>query len=682
MRRLAAFAFVSAVFAVFVVTQLVAMLSNTLIDGESSVLTNVVIEYARSGRWHYPLHAHHLFYPGVDVFMLHPPLHYFAASMWIKAFGVGNWQFLAQSVTAAIVMMGLGAVVLSRIYDYRTAAITLTLGTVLYGFYFCSQSLRPDLSFGAMYTLFLVCFARATLGEPGERERRILSLVIGLLATAALATHWNGYFVQLYLPVYAFFVIRRWRASWKLHAMLTLAGMAIGFSLWSMLFGVAELGKSLVFALLQGAHFMSILESTYSHALLPYTTWPGGYIVVAGIMFFLSAIVIQAAAAVWRGRPVIGSLSGSLARRVDLFLLINVAAYVTFYTAFVSNRNAQYNGNLYFLLLPLAARGYVMAGDALARWAGRPRLAHVAVPVFVVAVLFTSPQVKTYAWFNVPAWRSPNVVYSEMRDAFRRVLPPGEPVILGGGAYPYLYDSDYRSTMLLAAESFLEPIENPSFITVLKRHFKQRGSLNPATLTADDRRQSILRHADVMIVMEHSHSWQDLYYDLAVWERDYIEVATVMMTDPEINRAPMEPYAGHVFPKYATVYVRSDRVEELAAPIVNDTNRLILSEHVGIFVFDPLIHPRPRITNVDWNEFDEEEKRAALESYFERYHWFGGSFDEAAQDEFLTELLPQVDYYMRWIVWGDRLRSLGQATDYAIAQHGLARFWREQTAAK
>lgn len=48
---------VIAVFAAFVVTEIVALLSNTTLDGESAILKQVAIEYAREGKWHYPIHA-------------------------------------------------------------------------------------------------------------------------------------------------------------------------------------------------------------------------------------------------------------------------------------------------------------------------------------------------------------------------------------------------------------------------------------------------------------------------------------------------------------------------------------------------------------------------------------------------------------------------------------------------
>ncbi len=48
------------------------VMSKTILEGESAVLSNAVIEYATKGELRYPLHAHDLFYPGVKVFMLHP----------------------------------------------------------------------------------------------------------------------------------------------------------------------------------------------------------------------------------------------------------------------------------------------------------------------------------------------------------------------------------------------------------------------------------------------------------------------------------------------------------------------------------------------------------------------------------------------------------------------------------
>src|SRR5260221_12851186 len=98
---LAATAFIGTL---FVLSFLSAFLSNTQLDSESAILSNVLIEYASHGILAYPFHAQDLYYPGVDKFVMHPPLHYLISAMWVKTFGVGIWQILLQSV--AVSLMG------------------------------------------------------------------------------------------------------------------------------------------------------------------------------------------------------------------------------------------------------------------------------------------------------------------------------------------------------------------------------------------------------------------------------------------------------------------------------------------------------------------------------------------------------------------------------------------------
>ena len=63
-------------FGVFCFVQTSVLFDSHFLSGESSTLSNVPIEFSLKNKWHYPLHAHDLFYPGIDIFMLHPPLHY------------------------------------------------------------------------------------------------------------------------------------------------------------------------------------------------------------------------------------------------------------------------------------------------------------------------------------------------------------------------------------------------------------------------------------------------------------------------------------------------------------------------------------------------------------------------------------------------------------------------------
>ena len=83
---------------------------NTTLDGESALGTNVVMEYLTNGQWRFPIFAHERYFPGVQVYMMHPPLHYFLVALWVKSFGLGTWQLLAQSTATGIA----GAAIVAR----------------------------------------------------------------------------------------------------------------------------------------------------------------------------------------------------------------------------------------------------------------------------------------------------------------------------------------------------------------------------------------------------------------------------------------------------------------------------------------------------------------------------------------------------------------------------------------
>ena|SRR5213080_3135409 len=102
--------FLALLFAAFVICQIVALLSHTTLDGESALGTNVVMEYLTNGQWRFPIFAHERYFPGVQVYMMHPPLHYFLVALWVKSFGLGTWQLLAQSTTTGIA----GAAIVAR----------------------------------------------------------------------------------------------------------------------------------------------------------------------------------------------------------------------------------------------------------------------------------------------------------------------------------------------------------------------------------------------------------------------------------------------------------------------------------------------------------------------------------------------------------------------------------------
>lgn len=661
---------------VFANVMLSLWLSCTIADGESSILSNVLIEYARTGRWHYPVHAHHLFYPSMTVFMLHPPLHYWLASWWVAWFGVGPWQFAAQSIVTAVLMSGFVALACRRIYGTGTAALTLALAALFYGMHFTAGSLRCDITFGACYTLFLFTLGRVWLFPLRGRTLTLHTFALGLLSIACLAAHWNGYFVQLYLPVIGWLVYRREPARGKINAAVLLGGIVAAFVPWALLYD-GNLLQSLVFAVLQGAHFMVLLDIGWTLFLAPFLEWPGGRAVVAGLALLLGDKLWQIIAALRRRDSVAAALSSSFADRCDLFVFFNLAAYLTWWSLFVHNRHPQYLGNFCFLVLPLAARGYARLIDRLTErfLPGTPWKECLAATCGLLLVVTSTQVARTFA-AKPTTLRNPQIVYDQARAALQSVVPTDRPIIVGGNAYPYLYDSDYRSTMLLSATPFLKPIESRDFVELLRRHFAQRGSLNAYGMSTEQRRQLLLDHGDVLVTTESGHSWQNCYYPPEVWQADYVEVATVFIHAPDLNGGIEAIHHSPWMrgPKFYTVYMRHDLARRELQRLAADVGRVQVREHAALLIYDPYDKPRPTISAEAWSTFDDERKRREVRKYFDDQAWFGVEFDAATENSLLQQLHPEIEKELAtWKTWG---RSLGQGIDVALAETGLIRRWQ------
>ena len=119
-------------------------------------MSNVVIDYVRLNIWHYPVHAHELFYPGIQQFMLHPPLHYLLSSIWIEAFGIGVWQLHLQSAISGMIGIMVVTYCLNKIYGSQTALLNVALACISAAYLYGTTEYRPDLSFGLIYTNVIV----------------------------------------------------------------------------------------------------------------------------------------------------------------------------------------------------------------------------------------------------------------------------------------------------------------------------------------------------------------------------------------------------------------------------------------------------------------------------------------------------------------------------------------------
>ena len=256
----------------------------TLLSGESSTFNNVPIEFSLKNKWHYPLHAHDLFYPGIDIFMLHPPLHYLLISFWIDILGIGTWQLLLQSSISGILGIAATTFVLMRIFGANIAIFVPVLASISAAYLFCSTELRADLSFGFLHSLTVLLLGMLCFQKFSRQRQVFLSFAFGLLVLASLATHWFGFFTQLYLPCFAALMLwKHKRGSIVLISSCAL-GYVLGISIWAWFF-VDELFLSLIAVLFKGSDFLQTFKMGNKYYFSYISDWPGGFVLLVGLVF-------------------------------------------------------------------------------------------------------------------------------------------------------------------------------------------------------------------------------------------------------------------------------------------------------------------------------------------------------------------------------------------------------------
>ena len=279
--------FVFLFFVIFCLVQASILFDTHFLSGESSTLSNVPIEYFLNNKWHYPLHAHDLFYPGIDVFMLHPPLHYLLSSLWIDLFGIGTWQLLLQSAVSGTLGIAVTTFVLMRVSGANTAIFVPVLASISAAYLFCSTELRADLSFGFVHSLTVLVLGLLIFQKPSRDKQIFLSFLFGLLVLLALATHWFGFFTQLYLPCFVALMILKQKGSSIMLISSCFAGVAFGMTCWFWFFG-EDLLLSFIAILFKGSDFLQTFTMGNKYYLSFLTEWPGGNILIIGLVLELS----------------------------------------------------------------------------------------------------------------------------------------------------------------------------------------------------------------------------------------------------------------------------------------------------------------------------------------------------------------------------------------------------------
>jgi|CXWL01.1.fsa_nt_gi hypothetical protein len=653
----------------FVVCAFNAWHGTVTLTGETALLSNVPIEYVTTGRWIYPLHAQPLFYPGVERFMIHPPLHYAMAALVLQAFGIGVWQIeLTSFVTATIALLAAAGLVW-RFFGLGAGIITLALSAGLQGFYMSATQLRPDATFGLFYGLTVATLGWALLARHTSRNLLVLSFAIGALCVATLSVHWYGYFVQLYLPAFfaAIWIIRK--PPMRLLFMVGLAvsaGWALAMGAWWLSWG-DELPRSLIFVLIKGRQFLDILDMPVSRYFSFLTEWDGGTAALIGLAL---GVLTNAGSCI---KSLTTKTAPPLADRIASLLIANLVAYWLFFVVFVANKDPQYGANIYPLLLPVCAYGYAQAIAMMFAWFKAERWRDAGAIVVATTIAASSPMTHAYATVLPRFEGDPNSHFRGMRQALGVIVPQGFETVLGGNAYPYLYDRPYRSTFQLVGERFLIGRPRSNELTDLIDFYGNMPGQDyrTATFSSTERARAIAQSA-ALVTSDISHSYQWYFYDTATWRDEYVEAATVFALAPA---SPLPYERGEFF----TIAIRRDRLDEAIAAnpeVMAASPAIYRSGPVLLLTFDPARNRRPTLTDEDYNPLTGEQRRGVLANYFDAMGWFGAALSGEEKASIVDALFPAFDSQMTRYVGVDYngvalTRTVGQSVDYVLSNSGI-----------
>ena len=615
----------------------------TISNGEAISLSNIPIEFALHNKIHYPLHGQDHFYPGIKTLVTHPPLHYYLAGWLFRYIGIGRWQIQFPGFIVNLMLITVAIIAARKLYNFTTAIVVAFLSTILYGLYFSWQSGRPDLTLGLVYALFLLALYSAWWYPAFERFRLFLSFLVGILAVAMMASHWNGIFAFLYLPFHLLMMARR-QESWLKHGLTTTAGVIIALIPWFLLYP-SDFLTVIFSAYIGGAKRFQTLTPQEGYNVmnffLPITEWPGGWILGCGLLLALVYYLVALATIVPQIKSRFASkrLSqvrfsvkaipefGSWTTKLDLLLLGGLLGYIIFYLILIRNRHPQYMANIYFPLLLLSARGYTLGWDFIKKYTSNRRLIYrLTVSVIVIAASYYL--IANVEWGNPFSLKDPNRTYNATRQALSRFVHPDYQIFMGVYAYQYLYDYQYKTNRAVEIETLQRRVYKEDFASIAQR------------------RDLAKKSGQIMIMPDIFYMYQIRFFDEQVWFPNFKKVAAV---------------GGF------TILYRSDIAEKLYQALDLKPNTAGCDDNIWWIVYNPNDEEPHKITNHDWSRFSLAEKKAAVQDYFERHNWFGRPNVES--EAWLAGMASTIDTYFEIATdqeWNRDLnltRTLAQAID-------------------
>jgi hypothetical protein len=638
-----------------------ALTRENLLSGESSILSNVVIDFVREGKWHYPVHAQSTLYPAVKKFMIHPPLHYILSSGWVKLFGIGVWQLKLQSVVSFLGCVLIVTAVAAKIYGKLTATMIPILAVASSAFIYSAFELRPDMTFGLTYCLTVILLGMIHFSTNDGKIKYLICFLFGFLTVTSLAAHWFGYFVQLYFAYFCLLVLWRQKTRGAVVLMWGLLGWATALAIWWVSFE-DDLIRSMIFVLIKGNDFRTSIGSSVTNALVFLTDWNGGWWLIAGMgLCKLHAVLL-----------IIKKLKGKslpLADQVTLYLCANILVYVVFFYYFVGNKSPQYASNILWLCYLLASIGYVKIVRMLFKsWRLNKLTPWVMVLVSILAI-FRSEVIHYYLVSDPLRFNQTSKNYQDVRNGLAKYIPQGASVVVGGNAYPYLYDRNHTSTLKLVIENALVDPGPMSLMEAIKHY---RGMTRSQYIEAPfpiANRLSSLKQADYLVVPDNGHSWQNLFFDRSVWKNDYKEIVNLAIL-PIIK--PAGGIFAYKYPKYFRVLARNG----ISLPaLTSDEARIFsLGENV-LLIAHGSINRHEFATGVDWLMLDNGSKISKVIEYLNMLNWYGAKLDLKEQQEICNQLIPHINQYIarfrgNMINQVPVTRTFADAVDYGLDMLG------------
>jgi hypothetical protein len=651
---------------IFLAIQISVIAQANVLSGESSILSNVVIDYVRFNIWHYPVHAHELFYPGIQQFMLHPPLHYLLSSIWIDAFGIGIWQLHFQSAITGMIGTMLATYCLNKIYDSQTAVLNVALACISAAYLYGTTEYRPDLSFGLIYSLNVLLLGMLLLTHITSTQRNIFAALLGLLSVAALATHWFGYFVQLYLVVFCLSCLKKHAYQGIAPIAHCVIGWITGMLLWYLFFG-DELLISLIVILIKGNDFNATIDIPLNYALIFLTEWPGGRWLllglITGIVYSIFTIIQSLKQAPKLNQRQIWAV----------FLSVNLLAYLAFFYFFVGNKSVQYSGNILFLAFPLAAIGYGVTIKFILNSLRLKSLFPFAVASLVIIQLASSPLALKYLQTFPSIFINQHQNYDEARQAMNFMVGNGNQILLGGNTYPYLYDRNYVSTMSLVAQHLLPQPSEMNFSETITHYRGLTTTQYSGTPFPIANRMAALENIDYIALADSGHSWQNLFYDPQIWSTDFKELGILILQKAQTSRVALYP---SMAPFYSYSHHFYQRKGAQIDPRLDTEYPALLIFNNGTMIVTPGQFPKHSFMSADsWKSLKQDEQIEKIHKYLDLLNWYGAKLNDTEKHDIVDALYPDILAYVTAFDGpsynGIQMkRTLSQGIDHSFSLNG------------